>query len=825
MNPVSEKYFGFASRRLWQGALIVLLIFLAYFPAARGGFIWDDDVYVTGNGLLTAPDGLKRIWFSLDSPSQYFPLTYTTFRLEYALWGLNPAGYHWVNILLHAANALLLWRLLKRLSVPGAWLAAAIFALHPVQVESVAWITERKNLLSLFFSLLAVRAWVDFFEDRPKRWWFYFLSLFFSALALFSKTTACTLPAALLLILWLKTKPIGWRRLAQVVPFLAMGVGMGLLTVWWERFHQGTQGAQFSFWPVERLLIASHAVWFYLGKLVWPANLTFSYPRWTIDAANPLAYGWLAGGLGLGVVIYFVRRFTGRGLEVAALFYVATLSPMLGFIMLYTFCFSFVADHYQYAASIGPIALAAAGMTKALGSFDKRKLFPGLVLGGTLLLVLGLLTWRQAGLYRDNITLWSDTLAKNENAWNAHIYVGNHLRDTGRLDEAMVHYRRAIQIYPYNPTAYNDYGLALWQRGRLDEAEREFQEAIRVEPNYHTAHFNHCILLLQRGKLDEADMEVGWLLLVAPKDPNSYNNYGRLLMLRGKLGEAEAELSIARQLDPNFIPARFIQAQIFIKRGQLNEAVQEYESALRLAPASAEGKTGLADTLCLLGRSDEAIPYYREVLQSSPANTEVRIRLGRALIETGDLPGAESEFDLVLRTSPKNAMAIDGLGYVLVMQGRLDEAKARFLESMQLDPKDAYPHLHYAVCLSGQRQAREAMTEYRKALALDDQLLMAYNNLAWMLAAHPDPQIRNGQEAVGLAERACQLTDDQQPFYLGTLAAAYAEAGRFKDAIATAEKARDLARKTGLENVAQRNEQLLELYRADRPYHEPADAN
>jgi hypothetical protein len=217
---------------------------LAYQPVWHAGFIWDDDVYVTGNKLLTAPDGLRRIWFSQESPSQYFPLTYTTFRFEHALWGMRPAGYHWVNLLLHAANALILWRLLRRLGLPGAWLAAGLFALHPVQVETVAWVTERKNVLSLCFYLLSLRAWVEFIHrtttatatpgspsigNRP--WAFYGIALGLYPLALFSKTTACTLPAALLLVLWLKGEPITRRRLGQLLPFVAGGLGMGLLTV------------------------------------------------------------------------------------------------------------------------------------------------------------------------------------------------------------------------------------------------------------------------------------------------------------------------------------------------------------------------------------------------------------------------------------------------------------------------------------------------------------------------------------------------------------------------------------------------------------------
>ncbi|HZM03742.1 MAG TPA: glycosyltransferase family 39 protein, partial [Candidatus Saccharimonadales bacterium] len=236
-------------------AVLVAGIILAYQPVWRAGFIWDDDVYVTENRLLTAPDGWSRIWFSTDSPSQYFPLAYTVLRVERACWGLNASGYHWVNLLLHAASVLLLWRLLARLKIPGAWLGAALFAFHPVEVESVAWVTEIKNLLSLFFSLLALLSWVEFIEEeRPGLWRFYFLCLLFYALALFSKTTACTLPAALILILWLQKKPLSLGHWLQMIPFLAGGVGMGLLTMWWERNHQNTVGEIFALGPLQRLL-------------------------------------------------------------------------------------------------------------------------------------------------------------------------------------------------------------------------------------------------------------------------------------------------------------------------------------------------------------------------------------------------------------------------------------------------------------------------------------------------------------------------------------------------------------------------------------------
>ena len=255
--------------RIRPFVLVSLLIgstAFAYSGVWNGGFVWDDDDYVTRNPLLTESNGWGKIWFSLEAPSQYFPLVYTVFRLERNLWDFHPAGYHWVNIVLHIANALLVWLVLVRLKVPGAFLAALIFALHPVQVESVAWITELKNVLMAFFFLLTLLAWTAFADEQGKRrWWFYMAAIILYGLALSAKTTACTLPAALLLILWLQRRPITKQRGWQIAPFVLLGVAMGLVTVWWERYHQGTRGEFFDLGPIERLLVAGHAVWFYLG--------------------------------------------------------------------------------------------------------------------------------------------------------------------------------------------------------------------------------------------------------------------------------------------------------------------------------------------------------------------------------------------------------------------------------------------------------------------------------------------------------------------------------------------------------------------------------
>src|SRR5438046_4749101 len=476
----------FSSRRgvfIFALVLAVVTIF-AYRPAWNGGLLWDDDVYITNNELLTAPDGLRRIWFSLDSPSQYFPLVYTTFRIEHAVWGLDPTGYHWVNLLLHIANALLVWLVLARLKVPGAWLAGAIFALHPVQVESVAWITERKNVLMGFFFLLTLLAWVAFLDEKTKRpWRFYGLALILYLLALSAKTTACTLPAALFLILWLQKKPISWKRVFQIVPFLVLGIAMGLLAMWWERYHQGTSRAIFTFLsPIERVLVASRAVWFYLSKLIWPSNLTFIYPRCDIAPTHLLDYTWLLAGTVLCVAIYFLRRYVGRSVEVAAAFFVITLSPVLGFIMLFTFRYTFVADHYQYLACIGPIALFSAGVASLADVFKQHR---ALVLSAALFAVasLGALTWRQAAMYGDIETLWRTTLARNPECWMAHTNLGLVLLQKGELNDGISHYRAALQIQPDSWDAEYNLGTALLAKGEVDEAMVHCARAVAMQPN------------------------------------------------------------------------------------------------------------------------------------------------------------------------------------------------------------------------------------------------------------------------------------------------------------------------------------------------------
>ena len=468
----------------------------------------------------------------------------------------------------------------------------------------MAWITERKNVLMSFFFLLTLVAWIAFVDNRTRRQWiFYCLGLFFYLLALSAKATACTLPAALFLILWLQKKPITMRRLMQINPFVVLGVGMGLLAVWWERYHQGTNRAVFTFLsPIERMLVASRAVWFYLGKIFWPSNLTFIYPRWNISPADLFDYIWLLAGLAACVAIYVLRRYFGRSVEVAAAFFVATLSPVLGFIMLFTFRYTFVADHYQYLACIGPIALASAGI---VGLSDKFTQYRTVIVSAALLVVacLGTLTWRQAATYTDIDTLWRTTLARNPECWMAHTNIGLVLFQKGQIDDAISHYRSALQMQPDGwDTEYN-LGTALSAKGQVDEAILHCEKAVSMRPTDPDAQVSLANLLLQKGRSDEAIAHYQKAITVRPDDFLARYGLGRALLEKGELDSAIQVCRSALLLRPLDADCHTTLAIALEEKGYPAEAIKHYQKALELAPKSIPTLTNLA---WLLATSQDA---------------------------------------------------------------------------------------------------------------------------------------------------------------------------------------------------------------------------
>jgi len=438
--------------------LLAALTIIAYRPAWNGQTIWDDDAHITRPELRSL-EGLARIWMEPGATQQYYPLAHSFFWMQHRFWGNVTLGYHLINILLHVCCALLLVKILRRLNVPGGWLAAAVFALHPVQVESVAWISELKNTLSGVLCLGAALIYLEFDGDR--KWTFYAGALCLFILGLASKTVIATLPASLLVIFWWQRGRLAWKNdVLPLLPFFAIGTAAGLFTAWMERTSIGAVGSEFNFSFIERCLIAGRAIWFYLGKLFWPANLIFMYPRWNISQAAWWQYLFPVAALVLLVGLWLWRR-RSRGPLAGLLIFAGTLFPALGFFNVYPFRFSFVADHYQYLAAIGPISLAVAGMTAVFGIIGNRKPYLGLILRSGLLVCLGILTWRQCGMFADVETLWQDTIRRNPECWMAHNNLGNVLLQKGNVDEAIAQYERALQIYPDFAEADNNLACVL----------------------------------------------------------------------------------------------------------------------------------------------------------------------------------------------------------------------------------------------------------------------------------------------------------------------------------------------------------------------------
>lgn len=608
------------SRRLAIGPLaalaLVALTLVAYVPAMRGGFVWDDDDYVTANRTLRSVDGLRRIWVEPGAVPQYYPLTFTSLWIEHHLWADSPTGYHVTNVLLHATSAVLLWRVLCLIALPGAWIAAAFFAVHPVGVESVAWITERKNVLSgacyLGAALSCLRAALPSGTPLadPRR---YALALVLFAAALCAKTVACTLPVALALVLWWKHGRLGRRELLPLAPFLALGLALGLVTVWMERVHVGARGALWDLSFVDRCLIAGRAVWFYAGKLAWPARLTFVYPRWQIDASNPAQYLFPAAALAALVALWTARARLGRGPLVAVLFFVVTLAPALGFVDVYPMRYSFVADHFQYHAAIGLFALAGALLTRAVGDPRVR----GALVGGVLL-VLGTLTWQQGGIYRDIRTLWRDTLAKNPEAQMAHINLGMIEYRDGNHDAAAREFAAAVRLDPSDAEAHNDLGMALATGGRTEEALAALAESLRLAPDDPKTHNNRANTLAAAGRTSEAIDEYAEAIRLDPRYPDAHNNLGNVLAHAGRTDDAIAHYEAALRADAGFVEAHQNLGVLLAGRGRFSDALVHHQAVLAVSPGHAMASYDAANALVALGRMADAVAYYRNALRQRP---------------------------------------------------------------------------------------------------------------------------------------------------------------------------------------------------------------
>jgi len=596
-----------STNRMFLAGLLIALTLVAYGPTLDAGFIWDDDDYVTENPTLRTADGLRRIWLDYGATPQYYPMVHTSYWLEYQLWGLEPAGFHAVNVLLHTVGAMLLWAVLAALGLPGAWFAAAIFALHPVHVESVAWITERKNVLSGVFYLASLHAYlrsaglgrkaVD--EHRATRLYAFSLACF--AAALLSKTVTGSLPAVILLLVWWRRGRVGWSDVQPLIPYFLLATGFGLLTARLETQHVGAVGWEWDLSFVDRVLIAGRALWFYAGKLVWPTQLSFNYPRFEIDSGDFVAWLYPAAAVAVVIVAWSLRARFGRGPLVAVLIFAGSLFPALGFFDVYPMRYSFVADHFQYLASVGLIALFAAFAANAaprklrqqVGRLAGGRFVPEVVCAGLVLALLTGMSWRQSHVYHDVETLWRDTLAKNPDSWLALGHLGTIAEERGRFDEAIEYFRASARVEPRQHEAHNNLGNALRLRGELDDAAAAVERSLAAQPSYGLAHNSLGLIRHDQGEFAEAVRSFERALELDPDFAAAQTNLGITLVAVGDLDAAIARHRAALEIAPDLVAARTNLASALIERGDLDEAVEQLSRVVELTPDSQLAKRNL----------------------------------------------------------------------------------------------------------------------------------------------------------------------------------------------------------------------------------------
>jgi protein O-mannosyl-transferase len=572
--------------------LLVLggVVLLAYSSALGAGFIWDDRSYLLENENLLSLEGLRRIWLEPSSSPQYYPLVFTTFWVEQHLWGLEPFGYHLVNVLVHLTSSLLLWRLLAKLRVPGALFACALFLLHPLHVESVAWITERKNVLSMFFMLAALNAWFCFrpLDDDEgaarslfARLTFYFLALLLLLAALCSKTVTACMPAAVLLILWWKRGRIGVRDLLPLLPMFLMGALLGLHTAHLEQTQVHASGPDWDFTFVERVLIAGRVPWFYLGKLLWPAPLIFFYVRWEIDSGLWWQYLFPVAALLLVVGLWALRRPIGRGPLTATLFFGGALLPASGFFNLYPQRFSFVADHFMYHAGLGPIVLFAALAATLFAAPHRRRL--GMLLGGLLLLCLAGLTWRQGRVYENLETLWIDTIEKNPTCWAAYTNLGQLYREAGREEEALPLIYRGAELSPPFSEARIPAAAYRIQDGDIEGALRLYAPIFEQLPTFRIPR-EIADALYRQGRKAEAIQLLEGVIKMSPEYVEQRTTLGKMYRSEGEVGKARRQFERVLTIDPRNPDAHFGLGGIFAAAGNRERALQHYRRTLEVRP-------------------------------------------------------------------------------------------------------------------------------------------------------------------------------------------------------------------------------------------------
>lgn len=583
------------------GLILIVITALAYQPAWNGKPIWDDDIHITPAELRSL-HGLGRIWTDPAAAPQYYPLLHTAFWIGHKLWRARPLPYHLLNLALHGLTALLLWRILERLQLPGAWLAAGIFALHPVLVESVAWISELKNVLSGALCAGSALLYLKYDQERKRTVYFIAFALFLAGLM--TKTVIVTLPAVLLVIFWWKRGTLSLKRdFAPLIPFFVVGLGAGLVTVWVEQKFCAENGETFDFSLLERFLIAGRLFWFYLGKLLWPRDLMMIYPTWNISQAVWWQYLFPIAALILFLWLWIIRK-KSRGPLAAAICFLLMLSPVLGFFNLSYFMSGlgparhdaiFRADHFQYLATIAIIVPISTGVAW-LAAQIKASLRPAVyAASAALLLLLASMTWAQSAIYRDAETCFRAVIAKNPNSATARCNLGCVLLNKGLVDEAIAQLKRSIEIDPHYQFGHYNLAAALMEKGEPDEAIPHLWTVLKMNPNHTKAYYTLGNALSKKGDVDEAAASYKRALQLQPDFPDAHTNLASLLLEKGEMDAALAHYRKALALQPDNPGAHYNVAVGLVRKGELEPAIAELRTALRIDPAYPDAEPLLRD--------------------------------------------------------------------------------------------------------------------------------------------------------------------------------------------------------------------------------------